>query len=503
MASEQQVPGDAKLAFTTLLILGSLASFIDNGVIGWIIGPICLLLAWFCIFRAPLRNTMLVLIMAGLMLENPSEGPASSKFATPWFSMGALMLVHLKAIIGGWMFFSGMVVFLRGRNTRNGALGTPKPMIRLAQLSYAAILMAWWVGKWHGGETSYGLWQMDRVMYLPTIFLLCQAAFTSAKDYLSVGKAVLAASVIRSCLAIYVRLTIPAKIDPETGENSLPYATTHNDSMLFAVGSVILVSLMLQRAGRKYTRWIWLFGPILIGGMLANNRRIVWVEIILVFATVYLMTDTNSFKRKLNRAMLAMVPIVGGYVAAGWGSTAGVFKPVQVIRSAVDSSADASTAWRDLENFNLVFTSRNFPLFGLGYGQGFWEVWPMPVVDYDLERYVPHNSILGLYCYYGFAGAAGITLLWVGGVFFAIRSYHFCKAPLEKAAALGCLGAILVYYLQCFGDMGLGSWTGVFLVAPSIAIATKLAVSSGAWDMRAPVGRAARRGFAAWVGIAR
>jgi hypothetical protein len=89
---------------------------------------------------------------------------------------------------------------------------------------------------------------------------------------------------------------------------------------------------------------------------------------------------------------------------------------------------------------------------------------------------------LGLYCYGGFVGYAGITALWVGGVYMSIRSYHYCKAPLEKAAALCCLGAILVYYLQCFGDMGLGSWTGVFLVAPSIAVATKLAMASGAWN---------------------
>jgi hypothetical protein len=213
------------------------------------------------------------------------------------------------------------------------------------------------------------------------------------------------------------------------------------------------------------------------------------------------MTDTNAFKRKLNKVMLGVLPVVAGYVAVGWGSTGGVFKPVQVIRSAVDSSADASTAWRDLENFNLVFTTRQFPLFGLGYGTGFWEMWPMPVVPYELEKYVPHDAILGLYCYYGFVGFAGITALWVGGVYFAVRSYHHCKAPLEKAAALGCLGSILVYYLQCFGDMGLGSWTGVYLVAPSLAIASKLAISSGAWDMTVAARGAARRGFFAWVGV--
>jgi len=48
---------------------------------------------------------------------------------------------------------------------------------------------------------------------------------------------------------------------------------------------------------------------------------------------------------------------------------------------------------------------------------------------------------------------------------------------------LVCFGTILIYYVQCFGDLGLGTFTGVFLVAPALTIASKLAVKSGAWPM--------------------
>jgi len=489
MQSEQALPPDAKLAFIVLLVLAAIAGILDVGIIGWIVAPICVVLGWYAIFRAPLRHTMLALMFFALVLENPSEGPAAYQWSTPIAPASALFLAHIKSIIGGWMFFSGMdlmllaaivTLFMRGRAGR-GPIGTPKPMIRLAQVTYATIVFTYLVGLKHGAG-QYANWQIDRVMYLPTVFLLCQAAFSGPKDYLAVGKVALAAALIRSSQAMLVRAIVPAERDPISGESTLPYATTHHDSMLFAVGSVVLVSLLLQRAGRRATRLFWPCMPILIGGMIANERRIVWVEIALVFATVYLMTDTNPFKRKLNRALLMVVPVVGLYIAAGWNSESGIFKPVHLIRSTVDSSSDGSTAWRDLENFNLIYTIRNFPLFGLGYGHGFWEMWPMPFVPYELEHHVPHNSILGLYCYGGFVGYAGITALWVGGVYMSIRSYHYCKAPLEKAAALGCLGAILVYYLQCFGDMGLGSWTGVFLVAPSIAVSSKLAMMSGAWN---------------------
>jgi len=506
MAQQQKVPPEAKLAFVVLLVIASIASALGVGVIGWIVAPICVLLGWFAILRAPLRSTMLVLMFFALVLENPSEQPGAGQFQTPFAYIGALMLAHFKLTVG-WGPIGGMdlmlmaaiaAYFLQRRSGGNG-VPTPRPMIRLAHATYATIAFTLLIGKMRGGEMQWAVWQMDRVMYLPTVFLLCQAAFSGPKDYLAVGKVALSASLVRAAQAMLVRAVVTTTVNPETGENSLPYATTHNDSMLFAVGSVILVSLLLERAGKKTSRLAMWGLPVLIGGMLANNRRMVWVEIILVFFTLYMITETNAFKRKLNKLLLASLPLLIGYIAAGWGSGSGIFKPVKVIRSAVDSSADTSTAWRDLENFNLVFTLRNFPLTGVGYGNGFWEMWPMPAVDYTLERYVPHDSILGIYCYGGYVGFLGITSLWVGGIYFAIRAYHNCKEPMQRAGALACFGAVLVYYLQCFGDMGLGSWTGVYLVGPALAIASKLTVLSGAWGAADDVmeKRGARAGAAA------
>jgi hypothetical protein len=502
--AEPKVPADAKAAFVALLVLAGIASALDVAIIGWIVGPICILLGWFAILRAPLRSTMLVLMFFALVLENPAEQPGCNQWHTPFFTAGCLMLAHFKVTIGfgpiggmDLMLMAAVAAYYLQNKSAPKLLATPRPLIRLAQATFATIVFTFLIGKMRGGESQWAVWQIDRVMYLPIVFLLCQSAFSSPKDYLAVGKVALSAALIRATQAIWVRATLSTVVNAETGESSLPYATTHNDSMLFAVGSVILVSLLLQRAGKKATRLTFWALPILIGGMLANNRRMVWVEIILILFMLYLITDTNAFKRKLNRLLVASIPLIIGYIAVGWNSESGVFKPVKVIRSAVDSSSDASTAWRDLENFNLVFTMRNFPLTGVGYGNGFWEMWPMPEVEYSLERYVPHDSILGLYCYGGYIGYVGITSLWVAGIYFAIRAYHSCKEPLQKAAALTTFGAILVYYLQCFGDMGLGSWTGVFLVAPSIAVACKLTVAAGAWDGVAPARRVARPGFSA------
>jgi len=317
------------------------------------------------------------------------------------------------------------------------------------------------------------------------VFLLFQAALRGPDDYPALVRLVLASASARACQAIYVRSTVVVAADPNTGESGLPYATTHNDSMLFAFATVLLAVIVYQRI-RGGGRLALLLAPLLIAGMICNSRRMVWMQIVCTFIALYLLTERNAFKRKLERILKLASPVALAYIAVGWSSNSSIFKPVKTIRSAIDSKADMSTQWRDLENFNLIYTIRQNPIFGTGYGHGFTEAVTLPEVDYSLERYIPHNSILGLWTYGGYLGYTALTLLWVGGVYFALRSYASSKLPSHRAAALVSVGGVLVYYVQCYGDMGLGSWTGVFIVAPSLAVAAKLAVPSGAWPSGAP-----------------
>jgi hypothetical protein len=499
---------DAKGAFWAAMALVVIASLLGVPIIGWLVSPFVLLLAFYAIARAALADSMLVLLFFGLALENPAEIPGAGMFKTPFFTFGGLMLQHLKPTIGLPIPIGGMDMALmaciivallrRGRvSAAERALATPRIMVQLSIVSLTMVPWLFLIGKLHGGSNQQmALWQADRVTYLPILFLLFSAAFKGPKDHIRAGKVILAAGILRSLMAIYVRATIDTGVNPDTGEPMLAYATTHMDSITFAVTAVLLVALVIQRVSKKTTYFALALAPILVGGMLANNRRMVWVQIILVLATVYAMTESNPMKRKLQRVLLFLSPAALGYILVGWGSKAGIFKPVQVIKSATSAEGDSSTLWREIENYDLIHTLKQYPLIGAGYGQPFWEVIPLPAVDYVMELYLPHNSLLGLWCFYGLVGVVGVTSLWVAGIFFGIRAYHFCKVPIDKAAAMVSFASVLVYLVQCFGDMGLGSWAGVFTVAPSLAVACKLAVANGAWPAEA-ARKVKRRGAAA------
>jgi hypothetical protein len=348
-----------------------------------------------------------------------------------------------------------------------------------------------------GGDMGMALWQMDRVIYLPIIFLLFHLALRGPADHLVLGKVVIVAATTRALAATYIIHTVYTPPDENGIITILPYATTHHDSVLFATGFVVCLAVAFTRPGPRFMRVVYVVLPILILGMISNHRRMVWVQAALVPVALYILTPSNAIKRKVQRIAMIAAPFVAIYCAAGWNSGSNLFKPVKILRSVVDSKSDNSTLWRDIENFDLISTIRDNPVLGTGYGHPYNEVVTLPAVDYPLEHFLPHNSILGMLSYSGYVGYAAMTLLWVAGAFFAMRAYYASTTALDRAAAISCFGVVLVYLIQCWGDLGLGAPTGIWLVAPALAVAGKLAVANGAWQDRKTKSDASAAGRAA------
>jgi hypothetical protein len=331
-------------------------------------------------------------------------------------------------------------------------------------------------------DVPNSLWQLQRVAYLPALVFLFQRGFRNPADTTALGKVIVLAACLKASLAIYIRATVA----PPPGEPTLPYATTHPDSMLFAVAFCSVVSLLIHGKGGKRRALIGVVLPLLVAGMVANGRRLAWVELAVGLTVVVGLTRWSSAKRSALRAALVMSPLLLVYAVVGWSSSSALFQPVHTLRTVVDSKADPSTLWRDLENYNLFFTLRHNPVLGTGYGHAYNEVIGLPDVSssYALYRFLPHNSILGLWAYGGLIGFTGLWAMVVVGLFLAARAYRHAVSGDDQTAALSAVSIIVVYLVYCYGDLGLGTWASVFIVAPAFAIVSKLAVSTGAWPSR-------------------
>jgi O-antigen ligase len=154
-----------------------------------------------------------------------------------------------------------------------------------------------------------------------------------------------------------------------------------------------------------------------------------------------------------------------------------------MVHSVGDGESNRSTLYRDAENYDLVHTFKRNPLFGSGFGHPFDQATQLDDISRGFKewRYLPHNSILGLWA---FGGAFGFTGLWIAavvGLWLAARSYPRSRTPDERAAALTVMVVIVAYMLHCWGDIGFSEQKGIFLVGAALAVAGQLAASTGAW----------------------
>jgi len=487
------------IVFGFLLFVASvLAVVAGDGHIGLAVAPALIFAALYATWKLPLRWPLLVITFLALTLEDPPELPAEGLWKSPLYTVGALMLAHLNITLPYHaLFFSALDLFLvylgivvAAREITGSRIDTPKTVGAWPLRTFVLVMIggvAWMevYGLLRGGaDFASSLWQVERIIYLPVVCLLALYAFRGPRDYVAFGKVIIATACVKAGVALYVAATVA----PPPGEPSLSYATIHADSMLFADAACLVVLLIMQRQDKKRIVLAATTLPLLVAGMIANNRRLAWVEVIVGLLVVFSLTPRSRFKRGVKRALVIIAPIMVPYAVVGWSSTSGVFRPVRVLRSVIDSSSDSSTAWRDMENTDLLYTFHQSPLLGTGYGHGYIQhiVLPDVTTAYPLEPYVPHNSILGLWTYGGIVGFTALWTVFAIGVFFAVRAHAHAKDLSTQAIALGTLLPIVVYFVHCYGDMGLGTWVSVFTVAPSLAIAAKLAVETGAWsDARA------------------
>jgi len=268
----------------------------------------------------------------------------------------------------------------------------------------------------------------------------------------------------------------------------MPHATTHADSVLFTTCVAILCAALMEMPSKRLAKACGLLFPIYFWGMTANNRRLVWLELTLVLVFFFIVAPWRPLKLKATRLLIACSLPLLLYFAVGWNSESTIFLPVSKLRSVVDSKKDLSSLWRDFENYDLVETFRVSPLLGSGFGHPYLERVPLPSVNraYELEPYIPHNSVLGIWA---FGGLVGFTLLWSlfpVGAFFSVRAYRYAAMPLERTAALSAAAAQIAYVLQGYGDLGFGTWGSVLTVAASYALVGKICVANGGWGRIPP-----------------
>jgi hypothetical protein len=480
-----------------LLVVGLLALLtvaairVGDGNIALALAPSLVAMLVLAFWLLPLRVPMLLLLVLAWAIEAPGDAFAAGLVQTPWKRVGQLLwgklneVVHFSPLIfNGFdvvaLLLFGVVAYRQlHRSTLDRSaewVDTPRPLGAFVWLSLVAVAWMGLYGLARGGSSRFVLWQSTRWLYIPIVYALMRQALRGGVDLQMVGKLILGVGLFRSGEVILFRWMFPST-------EVFPHATTHADSVLFSTCVCILLAMLLELRSKR-TLWLCLLLlPFFVLAMKGNNRRLVWAEVAMGAGVIWLMTPWRPLKISVARIVVALALPLLIYVPLGWNSSAAIFAPVRKVRSMTDSEVNTSTRWRELENYDLVHTYAQRPVLGSGFGHPYEEPIKLPEVTtiYELEPYIPHNSVLGLWAYGGLFGFGLLWAMFPVGFFFTARAYRWARTPLERVTALGAAGVQVSYLMQGYGDLGFGAWGPVFTVATAYVLVGKICIANGAW----------------------
>lgn len=482
-------------AFVTAVAMGLLVAF-SNGNLVIILAPLAVVGAFLWAVRSSLGAVASVVLFSALLFDNVAERPGMGLFQTPLHAPGKFLYTALEytlkvpgmKLFGVEVLIGLLIVLLLVRGPLTKEARCPRPASGLVALCTVAgvTVLAWEVyGLSRGGNLSFSMLQFRALLLAVSLPVLWGLCFRQYRFIHIVLGAMTVAAFIRAAFGIYywaviVRHGVKGPVSLGGGD----YVMTHSDSIL---GVVVLLVCIVMVYERPSLRSFGIFGvvfPVVMLGIIVNNRRLAIVALIIALFFIYIVAD-KYLKRRVHLTFTALAPFFLMYVVTGWNSDAVWAKPVQTIKSVTESS-DSSAQTRDVENYNLTVTMKRHPIAGSGFGHEYIEHVKMHDISHAFEgyRYVPHNSILGLLGFCGAVGFAGIWLAFIAGVFLATRTYRRAGTEAERLLCLVTIGAIVTHGVQAYGDMGAHSWMGALTISPLIGLVGVAAVRTGAWPER-------------------
>lgn len=479
-------------ALAAAALVGLIAA-VSNGNVVLLIAPVAVVgaLAWS--LRASLGAVAVVVLFAALLFDNVAERPGMGLFQTPLHEPGRFLytaLAYTLKIPGLKLFglelllgFLLLLVVVRGPLREEARCAPPaRGLVVYCAIAGATVLAFEAYGLARGGHLSFSMLQFRPLLLavsLPILWGLCFRRYRSI--HLVLG-AFTVAAFVRACFGIYywaviVRHGVKGPVSLGGGT----YVMTHSDSVLAVIVLLVCIVMIYERPSLRSFALTGVVFPVVMLGMIVNNRRLAIVSLVMALFFIYLVAD-RFLKRRVHLTLTALAPVFCVYVLAGWNSDAVWARPVQTIKS-VTEAKDSSSQTRDVENYNLTVTMKRNPILGSGFGHEYVEFVKMHDISEAFEgyRYVPHNSILGLLGFTGAIGFAGIWLAFIAGVFFAARTYRFARTEAERLLCLVTIGAIVTHGVQAFGDMGVHSWMAGLCTSSLMGLVGVAAVRTGAW----------------------
>jgi hypothetical protein len=401
------IPSLAGLAIAVVLsaLLGAIILFGGESPVG-AIGFVCLLAVIFLSFYR--REWGLYIFLGTVLLIAQFEVPefisdlqinistTSTRSRTCRIEDAAFspMDLHLGLLIVVWL--TGRI--LKTSSSSQRPLGWP---FALAFVTWLAIGFVSGAGR--GGDATAALWELRGLGYLFIAYLFFSTTIRTPDQVKAIMWVAIIAITFKAVEGTFRFASLGFTLG---GHDAM---LTHEDPIFFITLWVLLMAFSAQavRGAQRTALW-WVLpaaarlmreptAACVAGGVADNIRRALpWTQLV----------------RILKRSILSCFP--GRLCSSVLGAEPS--RLLNQIRSGfVDDYATLgdrnyySNLYRKLENYNLAYTVRQYPLEGIGFGTKYYQPLELIKINYALRDYMAHNNILWLLVK---VGGIGFLLFW-------------------------------------------------------------------------------------------
>jgi O-antigen ligase len=305
------------------------------------------------------------------------------------------------------------------------------------------------------GNINIALWEVRAIYYLPMMLILTTNLIeTRAQINCLIWVTVGALFIDALAGAWFVMFVL--NFDLQLLEAIAEHSYSVHLNTLF----ILMIGVWLFRGSLAKQILLPLMMPTVLLSYFSNQRRASYITLVIVLLLITIVLYRES--RKVFWLIVPVLGVIGAiYVGAFWNSTSGgISGPARAIRSIISPQPggrdESSNVYRVIENVNTKFTIQQRPLTGVGFGNKFYIIVPMPDISlFVWWEYITHNSILWIWMQTGVGGFVSLLFLIGMAVLVGVRALWRMPGGDLSAFALMATLYIVMHFIYAYVDM---SW---------------------------------------------
>ena len=393
------------------------------------------------------------------------------KVLVPWYPFAKnLSSAESLLYINDALIFSPLEFYLiltliawLGRSLIHRSLAFFRGELFWPAMIVAAFLVSGFVyGLATGGNVNIALWEVRPIFYLPVILIVVSNLIKKRKHVSHLMWTIMSALFIEGIIGSYhyfvnLRMSL-------AGVESI---TEHSAAIHMNTLFVFILTTWMYKASAAKRFLLPLMAPAVALTYIATQRRAAFLSLGIALMLIAIIIYVE--RRQLFWSIVPIAVVAGlCYVAIFWNSNSALALPAQALKSVIapdpTSKDTASNLYRKLENTNISFTVHNAPIMGVGFGQKFHIIIPMPdISSFIWWEYIVHNSVLWIWLKTGLLGFMAMLFFMGYSIMSGVRGMQRITDGELKAVAVTATIYLMMHFSYTYVDMAWDTQSMLYL----------------------------------------